>query len=37
MEARVIMPDPRSNWEESVQQYWQKEKEKWERRKQQQK
>jgi hypothetical protein len=37
MEVKVVMPNPKSNWESCVQRYWQQEKEKWEKRRKQQK
>ncbi|SDG95272.1 hypothetical protein SAMN04489735_1006121 [Aneurinibacillus thermoaerophilus] len=37
MEVKVIMPNPKSNWESCVQKYWQKEKQKWEKRRNQRK
>jgi hypothetical protein len=33
MKTRVILPNPKSNWEVCVQRYWEKQKEKWERKK----
>lgn len=33
MVLRLALPNPKSNWESCVQQYWKKEKEKWERQK----